>query len=113
MLVVEDHPPTRNAIRRAFAQRGWDVTEATTIAEGLDRLDLDQPFDCVVVDLMLPDGDGEVIMRKVRTEGLPTRVVVNTALSDPARLREASYCRPDAVLLKPNDFAGLCRACET
>jgi DNA-binding response OmpR family regulator len=98
MLLVEDHSPTRRAIQRVFTRRGWDVTEAATIAEGLARLDLDDPFDCVVLDLILPDGDGELILRKVRTEGLPTRVIVNTALGDLARLREVSYGRPDAVL---------------
>jgi CheY-like chemotaxis protein len=113
MLLVEDHIPTRDVLRRALAHRGWEVSEATTIAEGLARLDLDRPFDCVLLDLMLPDGDGEVILRKVRTEGLPTRVVVNTATCDPARLREVSYGRPDAVLEKPYDLEGLCRACES
>jgi CheY-like chemotaxis protein len=112
MLLVEDHVATRKALRRALTRRGWDVTEATSIYEGMARLDSDHPFDCVVLDLMLPDGEGEVILRKVRTEALPTRVVVNTATCDPARLREVSYGRPDAVLQKPNDLASLCRACE-
>ena len=112
MMLLEDHIPTRRVIRQAFTRRGWDVTEALTISEGLARLDLDDPFDCVVLDLTLPDGDGAVILRKVRTEVLPTRVIVNTAISDLARLREVSYGRPDAMLQKPNDVAGLCRACE-
>jgi DNA-binding response OmpR family regulator len=111
-LLVEDHVPTRDVLRRALTRRGWDVSEATTIAEGLTRLDLEYAFDCIMLDLMLPDGEGEVILRKVRTEGSPTRVVVVTAICDPARLREVSYCRPDAVLYKPSDLEGLCRACE-
>jgi CheY-like chemotaxis protein len=112
ILLVEDHTLTRKVVRRAFTHRGWDVTEASTLAEGLTRLDLDPPFDCVLLDLTLPDGDGEAVLRKVRMERLPTRVVVTTATCDPARLREVSYCQPNAVLQKPNDMTGLCQACD-
>lgn len=110
LLLVEDHSPTRTAMRRILAMRGWEVVEAGTIAEGLAGLD--PPPRCLVLDLMLPDGDGETILRKVRMEEMPTRVVVNTGTNDPARLTEVSYLRPDALLQKPIDVEGLCRECD-
>jgi len=110
LLLVEDHPDTRRLLRRMLTIRGWDVLEAATMAEGLAQLD--PPPDCIVLDLMLPDGGGETILRRVRIEGLPTRVVVNTGTDDPARLNEVSYMRPDAVLPKPLSPEGLRVMCE-
>ncbi|MEO6809838.1 MAG: response regulator [Isosphaeraceae bacterium] len=110
LLLVEDHPATRNVLRRLLTMRGWDVLEATTIAEGLARLD--PPPECLVLDLMLPDGDGETILRKVRDDCLPTRVVVNTGTHDPDRLSAVSELKPEALLQKPIDIEQLCQVCE-
>src|SRR3982751_3177623 len=70
------------------------------------------PPDCIVLDLELPDGPGETILRKVRLERLPIRVVVNTGMPESGRLSEVSYMRPDAVLQKPLDAAGLLTICN-
>jgi CheY-like chemotaxis protein len=111
MLLVEDDPQTRHLLRRMLALCGWEVLEAATVAEALERLD--PPPECVLLDLRLPDGDGETILRKVRIDRLPTRVVVNTGLHDPARLSEVSYLQPDAVLRKPLDAEGLRGICAS
>ena len=59
---------------------------------------------------MLPDG--EEVLRKVRDEGLPTRVVVHTGTDDPVRLALAKGMDADAMFRKPIDFDAVCRACE-
>jgi two-component system OmpR family response regulator len=110
VLIVEDHPPTRGTLKRIFARNGWEASTAATVAEGLEALD--PPPDCVVLDLKLPDGDGEAILRKIRAVGLPTRVVVVTAgVSDPDRWAEVARLRPEAVLQKPIEAEVLCRLC--
>ena len=84
---------------------------AATVAEGLDLLD--PPPDCLVLDLMLPDGGGEAILRKVREDDLPTRVVaVTTGSNDPARLAVVKELNPDVLLSKPIDPSVLLRVCE-
>src|SRR3954452_16039164 len=105
MLLVEDDQDTRNILRRILTLCGWEVVEACSIAEGMARLD--PPPDCLLLDLQLPDGDGEEILRKVREDGLPTRVVVNTGIGDPARLGEVAGLHPDSLLRKPLDSQGL------
>jgi len=109
MLLVEDHEATRTLLRRILVLCGWEVCEAGTVAEGLAQLD--PPPDGVVLDLELPDGDGEAILRAVRAGHLPTRVVVNTGIEEPTRLDHVSELRPDAVLHKPIDSAGLSQIC--
>jgi two-component system response regulator RegA len=57
LLIVDDHEPTRSALRTLFALKGWDVRVAGTLADGLGLLS--PPPDCVLLDLMLPDGNGD------------------------------------------------------
>jgi len=110
LLVVEDDPATRNALRRIFLLKGWLVRVASTVAEGMAQLD--PPPDCVILDLMLPDAGGEVILRKIRDEHLPTRVAVCTGTHDPTRLRDVANLGPDALLRKPVELDDLCRICK-
>src|SRR3954468_10580409 len=109
LLIVEDHPDIRAALRRLLVHRGGKFLEAASVAEGLAQLE--PPPACAILDLMLPDGDGETVLLKVRAEQLPIRVFVSTASSAPGRLGDVSSLGPDGVFLKPAGFAGLLRAC--
>ena len=109
MLVVEDDPTTCTLLQTLFARRRWEVATASTVADGLAKLT--PPPDLLILDLNLPDGFGTRILRRVRSDNLPTRVVVATA-HDPASLGEVARLRPDAFLQKPVDLAGMLRACE-
>lgn len=82
-----------------LTRRGWAVEVAATISEAVPLVE--QVPDWVVLDLMLPDGDGTHLMRKIRAEGIATRVAVTTGSSDAARLREVIDLRPELLLTKP------------
>jgi two-component system, OmpR family, response regulator len=112
MLIVEDDPSSRKALSRRYAARGWEVVTAATVADALAALDSGPPPDWLLLDLMLPDGDGEDVLRRVRADGLPTRVVVATGVGDRYRLRAVVALGPDAVMRKPLDPAALDRHCE-
>jgi two-component system response regulator RegA len=110
VLIVEDDTPTRNALSRIFAREGWDVRTASTLSEGLAALD--PPPNCVVLDLSLPDGPGDVILKTIRMGALPIRMVaVTTGVSDPARWAQIARYQPNALLTKPIDPEALCRLC--
>ena len=110
VLVVEDDRASRSALRRLFAARGWVVAEAATLAEGFAALE--PPPRWVVLDLMLPDGDGADLLRWVRANGLPTRIVVATGVADEARIEEVVGLGPDSLLHKPIDINTLFRVCD-
>lgn len=104
LLIVEDDPTLLEVWRTIFSTRGWDVTLASTIAEGLDRLD--PAPDYLILDLHLPDGAGEAVLRRVRDAGLKTRVAVTTGSDDASRL---AALEPEALFRKPVDVVDIWR----
>jgi DNA-binding response OmpR family regulator len=112
VLIVEDDAATRATPGRFFAHHGWRVTEAVDSSEAILALDApDAPHDWMILDLMLPDGDGEFVLRKVRRTRLPMRVAVCTGTESPQRLAAVSSLRPDLLLRKPIDMGALLEAC--
>lgn len=68
-----------------------------------------ESIDAMVLDLMLPDGEGSEVLRELRALKLATRVCVVTAVSDPLMLTRVQGYRPDCVLRKPIDVNDLLR----
>jgi two-component system OmpR family response regulator len=101
LLVVEDDTSTRDVLRGYYSRMGWQVSEAGTVAEALALLNSEPEPCCLILDLMLPDGDGTAVLKEVRAKGLKTRVAVCTGTVDLARLKAVAELRPDAMLPKP------------
>jgi DNA-binding response OmpR family regulator len=64
----------------------------------------------VIVDLMLPDGDGEQVVQQIRDAHMGSKVIVMTGVSDPDRLAKLDELHPESILNKPIDVAALLRA---
>jgi len=108
IVVVEDDRSTRIALRSLFSRMGYEVTLAATVADGFCLLD--PAPDYLILDLMLPDGEGADLLRWVRSAQLPTRVAVTTGMGDHDRLEAVSALQPDGLLSKPVCVSALCRA---
>jgi two-component system, OmpR family, response regulator len=78
LLVVDDEPFLRDAVAASLRFLGFHVITAETGAEAL-RLAHDQPFDLLVLDVMLPDTDGFDVMRRLRRDGCQVPVIFLTA----------------------------------
>ena len=110
LLVVDDDPYTRTALHTLLTRQGWHVRLAATLAEGLASLD--PPPACVILDLNLPDGGGEAILRRVRAGCPGTRVAVCSGTDDPTRLAVVRGLNPELLLWKPIEMAPIFRLCE-
>jgi CheY-like chemotaxis protein len=64
LLVVEDNPAEQLSIRELLGHDDIDVSIAATGAEALSAV-TDQPFDCVVMDLRLPDMSGFDVLERL------------------------------------------------
>ena len=65
VLVVEDNASTRKLFQETLAAAGYDVIAAADARSARDLLESDAP-DAIVLDLVLPDGDGFEIARSIR-----------------------------------------------
>ncbi len=65
LLVVEDNPAEQLSIRALLDHDDIDLTVADTGAEALAAV-LEQPYDCVVLDLRLPDMSGFEVLEQLR-----------------------------------------------
>jgi two-component system KDP operon response regulator KdpE len=65
VLVVDDEPQIRRALRLVLRANGYEVAEVGTGEGALDALVI-QPFDLMILDLMLPDVDGVEVCRRLR-----------------------------------------------
>jgi DNA-binding response OmpR family regulator len=102
ILVVEDDTITSSALRMLFERRGWSVRVASTIRQA--QLQLDPWPHWMIVDLMLPDGDGADLLREIRQRKMTTQTIVATGVQDPSRLRAVRDLEPSAILHKPVSF---------
>jgi DNA-binding response OmpR family regulator len=112
LLIVEDHESTRRMLGSMFGRRGWTVYLATTIGEAWELLNRGLEPDTVILDLGLPDGDGDAVLRKIRECELSPRVVVYTGADDSERLGRIRRLHPDMLLFKPIDSDIVVDVCE-
>jgi two-component system, OmpR family, response regulator RegX3 len=77
ILLIEDEESISEPLERALGREGFDVVTAATAAEGRERF-RENGADLVLLDVMLPDGDGRDILREIRSVSR-TPVVMLTA----------------------------------
>ncbi|MEN3951811.1 response regulator transcription factor [Iodidimonas sp. SYSU 1G8] len=76
ILVIDDEPQIRRFLRISLAAGGYDVVEAGTAAEGISR-HLDTHPDLIVVDLGLPDMDGQDVVSRIRARSETPIIVLS------------------------------------
>ena len=97
ILLVEDEPTIRTAVRDALRSQGYEVDDTIDGAEGLRRV-RQGGYDLVVLDVMLPGLDGFEVLRELRTAGDRTPVLLLTARgSEDDRVRGLSLGAEDYV----------------
>jgi DNA-binding NarL/FixJ family response regulator len=109
VLIIDDDPLTRYSLSRLIRRSGRHTLGASTLAGGLALLDTGA--ECVVLDLDLPDGRGEVVLRAIRDRHLPCRVVICSGV-DADRLDGVRKLHPDRIFTKPvppDEFLSACR----
>ena len=79
ILVVEDEPDLARAVKKTLEEEGYACDWAADGAGALfDATHV--PYDAVVLDLMLPKVDGIEVLRRLRSRGITTPVLILTAL---------------------------------
>lgn len=106
VLVVDDEPGMRMALKTNFQRDGWVVDTASGTVEALRKLNA-QDFPLVVTDVRMPDGDGLELMRSLRSLRPSTAVIVLTAFGSVPQAVQAMRGGAFDYLTKPISFEEL------
>lgn len=77
VLIIEDHKETRENWALAIRDEGAEVIEASKVQEYLEILKKEKP-QVILLDLVLPDGDGRQVLEQTVTEHPEIKVIVVT-----------------------------------
>ena len=101
ILVVEDNAPLRENLALLLAGDGIEITTAGTVAEALRQVS-EVTFDCMVMDLMLPDASGYQLLEQMASGGKysfpPVIVYTGRALSTQEEQRLRRYSQ--SIIIK-------------
>ncbi|MFD5199099.1 response regulator transcription factor [Streptomyces sp. NPDC058375] len=100
LLVVDDEPAILDTVSRFLRFLGYEVRTAATASEGLAMARAFLP-ELILLDVMLPDGDGFEVMRRLRQDKLPFAVVFLTARDTRKDLIRGLTAGGDDYITKP------------
>ena len=100
VLIVEDDRLILDGLKFALQQDDYQVMTAATMAEALDMIDHGADIDFYLLDIMLPDGDGFQICRRIREKG-NTPILFLTACDDEVNTVMALEQGADDYISKP------------
>jgi DNA-binding NarL/FixJ family response regulator len=106
ILLVEDEAVSRDLLERGLKRAGHHVT---TAADGvLASALLDQEFDFVVTDLVMPNADGLAVLAELNRRGHMAQRIVVTSFADKDRVVAVLNLGADYLLEKPFGIEDLC-----
>ena len=89
ILIVEDELPICDLLRAFFQRRGYDVTAVHDAAAAAERIQAGE-FHLLILDILLPDGDGMELLEKAQERHPDLPVIIMTGIGfDEELLREA------------------------
>lgn len=104
ILLVEDNEQIMHGNERMLTRRGYKVITALTISETRKAIEAQMPS-LMVLDIMLPDGNGLEFMHNLREqEGLDIPILLLTGLTGKNDVVRGLEAGGDDYLTKPYDF---------
>lgn len=106
ILIVEDEKKFLDILQRSLKSEGYMVDGVGTAADAVDYLK-SYHYDMVILDLQLPDGTGNSLIRRLRESGNTMPVLVLTARSELESKVENFQAGADDYVVKPVAMAEL------
>lgn len=108
VLVVEDDPRIVAFLVKGLRAEGYSTSEAATASAAAERIaEIGESLDVVLLDLRLPDADGEEVLRHLRGRGFLAPVIVLTAKSEVDDKVRALDAGANDYVTKPFSFEEL------
>lgn len=78
ILVIEDEPEMMGLLKQFLQDEGYVVEIADTFNLGLNKI-IAYEYDCILLDIMLPDGNGLELLRQLKTMNKADSVIIISA----------------------------------
>ena len=78
LLIIEDDASLREIMQRALIKEGYVVETAPTYFDACDKI-AGYSYDCIMLDIMLPDGNGLKLLEQIKGMGKNDRVIIISA----------------------------------
>ena len=101
ILVVEDNNELSTSLMLYLESEGYQVTLAEDGETGLEEVKRLPGYDLIVLDAKLPDRSGFEVLRRARTEGVHTPILMLTGLGDHEHKMRGFQMGADDYLTKP------------
>lgn len=109
VLIVDDEPVIRRVAQLALAGEGHAVVEAGDSASAVRMIrETNRPFDLILLDRTLPDGEGTALIPTIRRDAPGTRILVVSGLGQ----LDAASVGADGFLPKPFTRSSLLAAAQ-
>lgn len=96
ILVIEDEQPIRRFLKASLLSEGYRVDEAVSGEEGL-RMASAQPPDLVILDLGLPDLDGQDVLKRLREWYTAPIIILSARDQEPQKIKALDSGADDYV----------------
>ena len=106
ILIIEDHRPLAQSLARGLREETYAVDTAFDGEEGYFLAE-SNPYDAIILDLIIPKLDGLELLKKLRQKGISTPVLILTALDAPEQIVAGLETGADDYLIKPFHFEEL------
>lgn len=110
VLIVDDEESIRRFATRAFKEAGCEVVAAADGPGALDVIEKQPPFDLFVLDVRMPEMQGDELGRRVRLRDPDAKILYFTGWSDGLFKERAVLWENEAFLEKPVSLRGLLEA---
>ncbi|MDR0863500.1 MAG: response regulator transcription factor [Candidatus Symbiothrix sp.] len=100
ILIIEDELGLAQSIMEYLSQKDYVCEHVSTVDEAIEKISL-YSYDCILLDLMLPDGNGLTVLETLKKENKPTGVIIISAKDSLDDKIKGIHIGADDYLAKP------------
>ncbi|WP_303965627.1 response regulator transcription factor [Sporosarcina ureae] len=100
ILVVDDEDRIRRLLNMYLSREGFEIEEASNGEEGLKKA-INGQFDCVLLDVMMPEKDGLEVLKELRDKEFETPIIMLTAKGEETDRLSGFEIGADDYIVKP------------
>ena len=106
VLIIEDEKELRHVISESLSKENYIVETASDYRSAIDKIEI-YDYDCILLDIMLPDGNGLKLLEELKKSNRPSNVIIISAKDSLEDKISGLNLGADDYLAKPFHIAEL------